>query len=92
MTNLEKCIDDGILHVALFILGLIKNEFVKMVFQIVGNPSSSVAVVYGEKGQFRISLQVGKGRAPEKWKYLSKFSYLLYMHFLLAYSSNSTDF
>ena len=62
---LQKGLEDGFLHVAPAILGLVEDELVEVVLQVVGHSRAAVAVVDAEEGQVGIGLEVREGRASE---------------------------
>ena len=63
-TYLKERLHDRLLHVALLILGLVQNELVQMVLEVIGDAGAAVAVVDREVGQLGVTLQVGKRGAP----------------------------
>ena len=65
MSCLQKCFDDGLLHVSLLILLLVEDELVKVVLQVVRDAGAAVAVVDGEESQLGVALEVRKRGTPE---------------------------
>lgn len=60
----QKRLEDGLLHVSLLVLGLVEDELVQVVLEVVGDAGAAVAVVHAEEGQVRVALQVRERRAP----------------------------